>query len=372
MCIAIAQPAGTPLLPKSMFERCHGSNRDGLGMAWIDWKRDPEHRIHIRRLGKHDGKFDVEHFWEKYRLVHQHWGKTSPIIIHFRLSTRGVINQYNCHPFRVKPTIAMMHNGILDLPEKGRVYKNFFEEHQMNPLYSDTWQYANLYFPRFHNLAFHTWLKADTEKFIGRNNKLVFLDANQYDEKLVKRHNIKPLVIYNEKEGVWDGGVWFSNYGYKPYTTGSYDWGDGDCCGFRGRSTSSFGKRCVNSKCFAYVYNDPPHGLCYTCNRALEQAEGLIKPVNSPGIVATLSEQDYDKEKKALSDTAFWPAVGSELPPTGTVLCSSDNCTSPVFAKNQHYCKFHFDQLVDARKAKAWAEKEAKKGAEKDAASSQQ
>jgi hypothetical protein len=41
-------------------------------------------------------------------------------------------------------------------------------------------------------------------KLIGRGNKLAFLSVAE------------GLSIVNEAEGIWDGGIWYSNCGYKP------------------------------------------------------------------------------------------------------------------------------------------------------------
>ena len=218
MCIAVAQTAGARMLTFDTFEQCYTRNKDGLGMAWINWAAPhPDKRIRIMRSSRNsNGDFDLERFYDFYRRTHLLWGKHSPFMLHFRYTTHGDTDQYNCHPFRVKPRLAMMHNGVLPMPPAGKGIKNLFHDNQVLEKYSDTWHYAKLYFPKFGYLSFHGWLKEATEQFIGTGNKLVFLDANRYSEAYRKK-GFDNLIIYNEEQGEWHEGTWYSNTAWRPY-----------------------------------------------------------------------------------------------------------------------------------------------------------
>lgn len=358
MCIAIAQPAGTRLLTLSMFRQCAKSNDDGLGLAWIDWRQsDPLKRLRILRVSPDSKRnFDVDWFWERYRQIHHHWGAQSPIIIHFRWSTRGVVDQYNCHPFRVNPMTAMIHNGVLSMPTYKGHYVNLFEYEDVRADYSDTWHYAHLYFSRMDQEVLQSpWFMKQTEKFIGSSNKLVFLDANHYDES-ARKQGYDNLLIYNEKQGVWDGKVWFSNYGYREYSNNtcrtSYYYGDS--CGTR----DDYGWPCETKGCQRRVYFKG-ETLCYTCRTAAEVAAELSSEqavvAESKTETKLFEEVQYEKEK-GHSDTQYYPPIvlKSQSDPrtngTGGVLCSAAGCNNVIPHRNQHYCDEHLAIKIQQNK----------------------
>lgn len=220
MCIAIAAEKGAGLMPKSLFDNCYRTNSHGLGMAWIDWRAKPNERIKILK-NFYDGKqFNLDWFYAAYQSVHKRFADTSPMLLHFRFATHGNKDMFNCHPFMVKPRLCMIHNGVLRMPTDKNRIENLFEPEDIIQQNSDTWHYANLYFSKFKYTSFHLpRLKDHTENFIGKNNKLAFLDANNYGPAC-NRQGFKNLLIYNEKEGNWDGKIWFSNYGWKSYSYG--------------------------------------------------------------------------------------------------------------------------------------------------------
>lgn len=387
MCIAIAQPEATRLLPLSMFRKCADRNDDGLGMSWIDWRQpNPLRRLRILRIAPDSKrKFDVDRFWERYRQVHQHWGKNSPIMVHFRMSTRGVIDQYNCHPFIVNPMTAMMHNGILAMPATGKGIKNLFHDRDVEPEYSDTWHYAHKYFFKFNQWRLHDkkFIKFH-EDFIGTNNKLVFMDCTEYTEN-DKRNGYKSLIIYNEAQGVWDDGVWFSNTGYKEYASACQTnnttyrrphryWINGKW------SDEDDYKLCANAACGWKVYTSG-ETYCYNCREDMRIAKidaeweaKYSEPVKAEPVTppTELNEEQYAIEKggenPAHTDTKFYPAVGVDVgadgktiavdASKGLVQCSWPACTTLVPHKNQHYCQRHLDERIEQNKKRR--EEEAK------------
>ncbi len=107
MCVAVTLDPGADLTLEEL-KKMDATNRDGVGMAWIDergavswWKTT---------------KVDPEEV--RNRL--QFWAD-SPRLLHFRLSTAGGTRPELCHPFPIGPTAicspegsawtAMIHNG---------------------------------------------------------------------------------------------------------------------------------------------------------------------------------------------------------------------------------------------------------------------
>lgn len=124
----------------------------------------------------------------------------SDAMFHARLATHGTINNENCHPFRVANDrrLVLAHNGILPMqvPIKGNR--------------SDTRIFADDILPAMgieildnysDRLALEDWLG---------NNKIVIMSTHP----ALKQN----YYILNEKEGMDNDGVWYSNCSYQPYT----------------------------------------------------------------------------------------------------------------------------------------------------------
>ena len=188
MCIAITKPADTK--PDwEAYQQGFTRNPDGWGFAVPH-----DGRVLIRK--------DVTSF-DKFREafeLHAHL----PALVHFRIKTHGLVNKRNCHPFRLTDSLAMIHNGMLDLECSLRNDK------------SDTWHFCKQVLrpmadadPRF---AWNIGSSFLGEQFIN-SNKVAFLDADG---------NFK---IWNREAGVDAAdGHWYSNCSYikpKPLVFGS-------------------------------------------------------------------------------------------------------------------------------------------------------
>ena len=180
MCLAIAKQAG--ILPNWKYlETGFKKNPDGAGFA-------------IARRGRveiHKGFFTFSAF----RQAFEPFAKRAAAI-HFRYATHGKVDQRNCHPFSiVHGKLAMIHNGVLNICTKS------------DPTWSDTYHYAESVLRPLArcDIAF---ARRPHMKFLGEaaigSNKMVFLDSRGR------------FTIWNEKMGVRDGNVWYSNTGYKP------------------------------------------------------------------------------------------------------------------------------------------------------------
>lgn len=162
MCLLIANPQNKPLDP-SVLDTATESNPDGFGFA-------------CRKNGKVVIKkaTDVSPISQLALLEEYGW----PEIVHWRYTTRGKTCASNAHPFRISPTMALGHNGTLDLkPRKGL---------------SDTATLARS-LRRAPERAVRDLKKGD----FGRN-KFAILTTRK-------------VHIVNEGLGTWNDGVWYSN-----------------------------------------------------------------------------------------------------------------------------------------------------------------
>lgn len=206
MCIAIFQPAGKEL-PKETLANCWKVNDDGAGMLYT----------HNGTLYAHKELISFEDFYDYYKHVYDLVGEVSPMVLHFRIKTHGLISYMNCHPFLVNENLGFVHNGILSNVDVHRAGKT-----------SDTYELNKQILQKLPtNFLKHEGTIALLKKFCS-GSKLVFLD------------NEGNHTIINENLGSWDDGVWFSNTSYKGYrTTSTRRWNTGNAYGYNyNRSTT--------------------------------------------------------------------------------------------------------------------------------------
>lgn len=183
MCIIVVKP---PLvhLKKAILKTCYDNNPHGAGFAYPE--RDGS-KVVIEK-----GFFSFKSFWKAYRNIQY---MQLPMLIHFRVATSGKIDKDNCHPWRIDNNHAMVHNGVLS-----NIGKN-------SESCSDTGIFVNdILIPLFEsNQEFwkengFKWL---IESSIKKSNKIAII--NNYGD----------YEIFNEQEGEWEHGAWFSNSTFK-------------------------------------------------------------------------------------------------------------------------------------------------------------
>lgn len=132
-----------------------------------------------------------------------------PALFHSRLATHGATDVKNCHPFYVghDPRIVVAHNGILP--------KSCQPDKTDNRSDTAIFAYDVLSRNPFGSLDSRKGRKR-IERWLTPYNKLVILSVHP------KLKN--SAYIFNENQGFWDDGIWYSNDGYLPYvyTTKSY------------------------------------------------------------------------------------------------------------------------------------------------------
>ena len=258
MCLIIASPEGK-VPEREILENAALTNRDGWGVSWLEGGK-----LFTRKSPKMKG-------WEK--AVEGCEGK--PFIAHVRLATHGLVNQENCHPFRVTANLHLAHNGIL------RCVPEYREDR------SDTWHLVELLSRMIRTEEDKDWIyspegKAMLESWIGKSNKLALLDAT------------RGIGIVNEAAGVWQDGMWYSNTGafwsYDSYNGYAWD-DDSDASAWRKwdkwqkdknggtrqeYTSSSLGglKKCPSCRVWrspqAFSQDEPE--ICHDCYRAYERA----------------------------------------------------------------------------------------------------
>lgn len=63
---------------------------------------------------------DAESFIKVYDVLSEKFGNDSPMLVHFRIATQGLVNRDNCHPFRINNG-ALIHNGSFWYDSKEKV-----------------------------------------------------------------------------------------------------------------------------------------------------------------------------------------------------------------------------------------------------------
>lgn len=177
MCIAIYKPEGV-LIDKETLAQCYKANSDGAG--YMFHKND---KLYVKK-----GFFSFDDFWKSYRR-----DKSKETVIHFRIKTHGLINEANCHPYKINDNFAFVHNGMIS--------------GYTDPAKSDTWLFnediLQPFVDKWGNLGlFQDPVQKLIEARIGYS-KLIFMD------------NTGNTKIFNEDKGVWDNDVWYSNSSYK-------------------------------------------------------------------------------------------------------------------------------------------------------------
>jgi hypothetical protein len=180
MCIAILNTKGTTL-KKELLHNCWKNNGDGAGLLFINDDKQLETFKEMKSF---------TNFYNKYQEVRKLYGKRN-IVLHFRISTHGRVNETNCHPFLVDDSVGFVHNGMIyDVPN----HTDFSDTYMFNELVLKEFKQG------FHNNTVVLDIIAD---FIGNGSKLVFLDVEDN------------WTIVNEDAGHWNLGCWFSNSSYK-------------------------------------------------------------------------------------------------------------------------------------------------------------
>ena len=178
MCLAIYKPKGVQI-PDEAIDNGWLHNPGGGGFCYV-----------------RNGKIEISKGFFYLKDMREALAKklkanrNSPFLIHFRIPTHGDKTERNTHPFQFEHG-AGIHNGSI---------------HGTGAKVGEGESDTNLFFQKFSkDMTFENVnkIKSKLEEVLGYN-KIVLLYPDS-------KH-----IIINEKDGVWDKGVWYSNHTFKP------------------------------------------------------------------------------------------------------------------------------------------------------------
>lgn len=115
MCIAIYKLCGNELPTKEILQNCFRANPDGSGFSYS----------YKGTVYTYKGFFNFDKFYNKLMECEKRYNlKEQGVLLHFRISTHGLTNAANCHPFALtsdehklksaftKSRYSVIHNGI--------------------------------------------------------------------------------------------------------------------------------------------------------------------------------------------------------------------------------------------------------------------
>lgn len=179
MCIAILKPADIEI-PEQHLRTSFKNNPHGAGFAYAR-----NGQVIIRK-----GFMTIEAFLAAYSAeVHV----SDPALLHFRITTRGASDADNCHPFKLKHG-ALIHNGTIHkLGSPAGTGRSDTNELAADVIHTLTRPQLEA-------------LRPMIEEFIGWSKLALLFDDGEW-------------LIFNEKKGVNFNGAWYSNDGFKEYST---------------------------------------------------------------------------------------------------------------------------------------------------------
>lgn len=191
MCLIIHQPHGVKL-DRAVLKRGFTNNSDGAGFMFaVDGV-----------LQVHKGYFGFRKFWKAYRLMLIKHGSQSDFIIHFRIGTSGAKDKNNCHPHKISPDLAFVHNGIISkITVENDAWSDTIHFNKQVLQHLPTGFYENV------------GIMELIAEYIS-TDKLAFMDSKG------------EVAIVNKALGDEDFDCWFSNSTYKPMSERFFGWQD--------------------------------------------------------------------------------------------------------------------------------------------------
>ena len=240
MCIIVAKKRGLQLPNKETLRNCFNYNSDGAGLMY-----NYNGEVHIEK-----GFMDFNSFYNrlvelngKYNLVN------SDLALHFRISTSGLVDQGNCHPYPISTETEQLRNLKLTT-DIGMVHNGVIHKHIPEPksVLNDT----------------QTFIKNFVYGMYKANNQFLALESNikalgdEAGSKLCFIDKEGMYVIGNfieEKDGILYSNGSYENYSYSYYWDYDILNGDFDVFDIEGTSLTieEFTKALDK---FEYVYDD--------------------------------------------------------------------------------------------------------------------
>lgn len=196
MCIIVSKERGIEMPSKEILKNCFNYNSDGAGLMYVT-----NGKVNIVK-----GFMTFNSFYSYIEKLEKAYDmKEKAIVMHFRISTQGNVDEGNCHPYpitrdekklrttNIRTDIGMAHNGIISLYSRSKGKLNdtqLFVKECVSTL-----KRLNKGFYK----DYHTMKLLDTIA----GSKLCFLDANED--------------IYYVGNFIEDDGIKYSNTTYKSF-----------------------------------------------------------------------------------------------------------------------------------------------------------
>jgi predicted glutamine amidotransferase len=164
-------PAKVKIPDDDLLLECWHKNPDGAGLMYQ--LRDD--------LVVSKGHMTFDKFSRLLDAIRKQRDRIKDIAIHFRIATHGAINSRNCHPWKIKDDLYLMHNGVIQWCAG-------------NKNVSDSKTLAG----KLSSYNFHGNSLEILERAIGSYNKLIIMGKSETH-------------ILNENAGTWIDNVWYSN-----------------------------------------------------------------------------------------------------------------------------------------------------------------
>lgn len=206
MCIAIASMKNCPLPSKEILQRCFRTNPDGAGFAYA----------YHNTVYTYKGFFDFPSFYKQLAECDEKYNLTeNGVLLHTRITTHGLTNTANCHPFPVtsntqkltagfsKSKYAIVHNGICTCTARSS---------SKEPL-SDTALFVRDYLSKI--ATFDNWF--DSPGTIPLIETLI--------ESKIALLNNKGEIRMTSGFHQGEDGCFYSNYSYEDFPLGYYGYG---------------------------------------------------------------------------------------------------------------------------------------------------
>ena len=206
MCIAIYKLSGNELPTKEKLQNCFRANPDGAGFSYS----------YKGTVYTYKGFFNFDEFYNKLIDCNKRYKlKEQGVLIHCRISTHGLTNASNCHPFALtnnehkltatftKSQYSVIHNGICSVTSSAK--KN-------EPL-SDTARFVRDYLSKI--ATYKDWFyNPHTIKFIEQliDSKMAILRS---DGEIIATSGFHKA----------NDGNYYSNRSYEDYYGGIYGYG---------------------------------------------------------------------------------------------------------------------------------------------------
>lgn len=285
-----------PHITKRTLRAMFTANSDGAGYMYAK-----DGVVHINK-----GLFTFRTFYKAFRMD-ERANPDANFVIHMRIATSGLVDETNCHPFKVNDKIAFCHNGIFS--KMGTRYISDTREFMYSVLQKLP--------PNFIDRP--DVLNALEQYAIAGSNKLVFLDNEGY------------IFIANQNGGHWKDGIWYSNLHHEWLTNKHYDYG----------SYSD------------YDFYDWKNSYNSACDRALRKCGVCEK-------LLPLSQLDWDKAYQywicadcAITDAMTYDKIAKNSDAANDDLSYRRPCVacgyseSHIHVRNADYCNQCWESLLE-------------------------